>query len=122
MGIFTALQASSHDTSFVVACDMPNVDIPLMRHMLRQAYRYDAIIPRSHQRLLEPLFAVYTRPMLPIIEESLAQGKNKVQDVVTLGHVLYVDLTKAQQQALLNLNTKQEYTRFRETDATRLTE
>ena len=122
MGICTALQASSHDTSFVVACDMPNVDITLMRYMLRQAYRYDAVIPRANQRLLEPLFAVYNRPMLPIIEESLAQGKNKVQDVVTLGHVLYVDLSEEQQRSLLNLNTKQEYTRFRETDATRQAE
>ena len=122
MGICTALQACSHDTSFVVACDMPNIDITLMRQMLRQAYRYDAVIPRANQRFLEPLFAVYNRPMLYIIEESLAEGKNTVQDVVTLGNVLYVDLSEEQQRALLNLNTKQEYTRFREKDAARQAE
>jgi len=93
-----------------------------MRYMLRQAYRYDAIIPRSNQRFLEPLFAVYNRSMLGVIEENLAQGKNKVQDVVTLGNVLYVDLSEEQQRSLLNLNTKQEYTRFRETDAARQAE
>ena len=122
MGIATALQASSHFTSFVVACDMPNVDTTLVRHMLRQAHCYDAVVPRSCKGFLEPLFAVYNRPMLPFIEESLAQGKNKVQDVVTLGRVLYVDLSEEQQRSLLNLNTKQEYTRFRETDAARQAE
>jgi molybdopterin-guanine dinucleotide biosynthesis protein A len=118
MGLYAALQASSHDTNFVMACDMPNVDIALMREMLRQANHYDAIIPRSPQGFLEPLFAVYNRSMLPIIEEQLAQGIYGVRDVVTLGRVRYVDLTQAQQKTLVNLNTKQAYYRFRDSRAT----
>ena len=41
---------------------------------------------------------------------------------MTQGNVLYVDLCEEQRSLLLNLNTKPEYLRFRETDAARQTE
>jgi molybdopterin-guanine dinucleotide biosynthesis protein A len=81
MGIASALEASRSDTLFVVACDIPEVDLPLARRLLAEASRYDCVVPRRGPDLLEPLFAVYRRSALPAIREALAVGERRIRRV-----------------------------------------
>ena len=45
-GIYTGLLASSSFHSLVVACDMPLLNLALLRYMVELAPDYDAVIPR----------------------------------------------------------------------------
>ncbi|MHC4538923.1 MAG: molybdenum cofactor guanylyltransferase, partial [Planctomycetota bacterium] len=106
MGIASALRASADEVNFVIACDMPGIDIGLVKAMLRQARDYDAVVPTVGPRLHEPLFAVYRKSALSAIEEVLRSGSNRVVDAFGHCKVRYVDVSGRQ---LRNVNTKAEY-------------
>jgi len=112
MGIFTALQASSHPVNFVIACDIPVVDTQLAKQLVKLSQGYDAVIPRSGPGFFEPLFAVYQRSLLGDMAKTLAQGKNRILDALETSQVRYVDLSKLQAQWLMNLNTRDDYQAF----------
>ncbi|HEX2513590.1 MAG TPA: NTP transferase domain-containing protein, partial [Chloroflexota bacterium] len=44
-GIYSALQAASHDVLLAVATDMPFLSLPLLRWMLAQPRDYDVLLP-----------------------------------------------------------------------------
>lgn len=115
MGIYAALKVSTHVHNFVIACDIPVIDMHLVRHLLKLAPDYDAVIPRSGPGLFEPLFAVYKRFLLEAMKNTLAQGRNRILDALAGCKVQYVDLSALQAQSLMNLNTKDDYQRFIET-------
>ena len=106
MGIASALRASVNEVNFVIACDMPEIDIGLVKAMLRQAGDYDAVVLKVGSALYEPLFAVYRKSALPAIEGVLRSGSNRVVDSLARCRVKYVDLSGRQ---LKNINTKAEY-------------
>jgi molybdopterin-guanine dinucleotide biosynthesis protein A len=106
MGIASALRASTDEVNFVIACDMPEIYIGLVKAMLRQAGDYDAVVPKVGPELYEPLFAVYKKSALPAIEEFLRSGSNRVVDALGRCRVRYVDLSDRQ---FKNINTKIKY-------------
>lgn len=106
-GIATALAASDHDTNLVMACDIPAVDVGLLRHMLRLAPGCDCVVPRTAGGHCEPLFAVYRKSALGAIEQVLRSGDRRIRDVYDLCDTRYVDLDPGREFA--NLNTLDQY-------------
>ncbi len=118
MGIAAALKASVNDLNFVIACDIPQVNVALMKTMLREAHDYDAVVPATGPSQYEPLFAVYRKSVLPAIEDALSSGNNRIMDALSCCRVKYIDLAGAGR--LKNLNTMNDYWEFvrRENDIT----
>jgi molybdenum cofactor guanylyltransferase len=67
-GIYTAIAASPHDRTLIVACDLPFLSAPLFEHM--SSLEADLVIPRT-ARGYEPLCAVYSRTCLESIRTRL---------------------------------------------------
>ncbi|MHC4309417.1 MAG: molybdenum cofactor guanylyltransferase [Planctomycetota bacterium] len=111
MGIASTLEASANELNFVVACDIPHIDIRLVRKMLAEAHAADMVIPTTGGEKYEPLFAVYCKSSLEAINEMLKSGTRKISDAFARCKVKYIKL-KAEQ--LTNLNTMAEYEEFRE--------
>jgi molybdopterin-guanine dinucleotide biosynthesis protein A len=109
-GIASALKASANDLNFVIACDIPQIDIALMKMMLRESKDFDAVVPRTGSSQYEPLFAVYRKDVLSAIETALLSGNNRIIDALSPCRVKYIDLTGTQQ--LRNLNTTEDYQEF----------
>ncbi|GAI20867.1 unnamed protein product [marine sediment metagenome] len=109
MGIASALEASANEVNFVVACDIPHIDLAYVRKMLSRAKGADIVIPRSRDKEYEPLFAVYHKSALEAINKVLRTGGRKISDVFTRCKVRYIEL-KA--DSFANLNTKAEYEEF----------
>ncbi len=82
-GIHAGLVASHNDQAFVVACDMPFLNLALLRHMASLAPGYDAVVPHWHDEL-EPLHAIYSRACAPVIESLLAAGVRRIVDLYPL--------------------------------------
>ncbi|MHC4624642.1 MAG: molybdenum cofactor guanylyltransferase [Planctomycetota bacterium] len=112
MGIGSALAASASDVNFVLACDVPQFDMGLVRRMLRDCRSHDAVVPRTGGSQYEPLFAVYNRSALSAIERALSSGKARVMDGLSGCDVKYLDLGPDEQ--LKNMNTMDEYKQFLE--------
>jgi len=111
MGIASSLQASSHELNFVVACDIPHVEIRYVRRMLSEATETgaDIVVPITGERQYEPLFAVYRKSALEAINKVLSSGGRKIADTFALCKVKCVELDVD----LVNLNTIAEYEDFR---------
>ena len=112
MGIACALRASADDLNFVMACDIPEVDISLMKRLLREAGDVDAVVPRTGQGRCEPLFAVYKKSALAAVEAALLSGNNRIIDALSGCRVKYIDLSETGARQLKNLNTMDDYQDF----------
>ncbi|MBN1675848.1 MAG: NTP transferase domain-containing protein [Kiritimatiellae bacterium] len=107
MGIASALHASGHELNLVLGCDMPDLDIPFARQMLAEAAGFDAVVPRTGNDLLEPLFAVYRKELAGKMTELLHAGIRKVRAVFEHCRVKYLDAPNPDR--LANLNTEADY-------------
>ncbi|MBM4025102.1 MAG: molybdenum cofactor guanylyltransferase [Planctomycetes bacterium] len=119
-GIVSALKAVPEELCFVTACDVPVVDIDLVRSLIRQAGDYDgvpiaqdrdggpdAVVPYSGRP--EPLHAVYRRRVLPVFEQCLASGRYRMTEALNRCRVKYVPVAP---DRIRNLNTMDEYRRY----------
>lgn len=108
-GVYTGLVYSSCFYNLVVACDMPFLNLALLRYMVDVSPGFDAVIPRI-DGLKEPLHAVYTKDCLLAIERMLKEGNLKVIDLLDLVRVRYVekeeiDRYDPEHLSFLNVNT-----------------
>ncbi|MBT3271523.1 MAG: NTP transferase domain-containing protein, partial [Spirochaetales bacterium] len=56
-GICSSLAVASNEIAFVTACDIPVIHMNLLAEMLRYARTYNAVVPRTAEGHLEPLYA-----------------------------------------------------------------
>lgn len=107
MGIASCLAATAFDLSFVVGCDIPEVDLSLVRRMIRAADGYDAVVPRAGNGLVEPLFAVYRKDLSHTAYDLLAAGRNRIRDLLDECKTRYFEIPN--DSVPENLNTIEEY-------------
>ena len=115
-GIYTAIAASPHERTLVVACDMPFLSRPFLEHLA--GIDADVVIPRT-ARGYEPLCAVYTRTCLAPIRERLTSGQleaSRLPDGVRVAEVGPETLAAYDPDGLLfvNVNTPHDYERAKE--------
>ncbi len=110
MGIASSLEASANEINFVVACDIPHIEMGCVRKMLTEARGADIVIPVTGNKKLEPLFAIYRKSALDVIKRTLRKGKRKISEVFDKCEVKYIDLGKT--DWLININTLAEYEEF----------
>ena len=110
MGIASSLNASDNELNFVVACDIPQIELRLVRRMISEAAESgaDIVLPVGSDGKHEPLFAIYRKSALEVIDKVLSSGGRKISDVFPLCTVKYIEM----EGSLINLNTAAEYERF----------
>lgn len=113
MGILSVMEAelalrSAHEWYFVAACDMPEIDLRLMRRMFRaRRDDCDAVAPATPSGP-QPLFALYRRGVIPALRRDLAEGRLSASMFMTRIRTRYVDWNAD----LLNINIPADYTAF----------
>lgn len=115
MGLYSGLRVARHSRALVVACDMPFLNLPLLRHLLAADPACDVVIPRLGE-WLEPLHAVYDRACLPAIERVLASGRRQIVaffDQVRACEVPTAEIDRFDPRHLsfLNVNTPEDWAR-----------
>ncbi len=76
-GLAAGLAAMKHDLAVVVACDMPLLNLDLLRYLIERAGSVDAVVPLTGDQY-EPLHAVYRRTCLAAIQRRLANDQRRV--------------------------------------------
>jgi len=117
-GIHSGLHHSATPYIFAVACDMPYLNDELIRDLVTRANDCHAVIPESNGGL-EPLHAVYGKGCLASMERALSGGASRIVDCLDWNKVVVV---KKEEVAAIdpdylsfrNINTPEEYFRFRE--------
>ena len=116
-GIFTGLEAARADWALVVACDMPFLNVPLLRLILSLRAGRDAVVPVIEGRP-EPTHAVYSKVCLPHIGRRLQANDLKISRFFEDVDVEYlpqraVEELDADHLSFFNVNTEQDLERAR---------
>lgn len=91
MGLYSGLREATDQSALAVACDMPFLNLPLLRYMMAKRPGYDVVVPRLENDMLEPLHALYSKRCLPFMAESLARGRRRVLAFFDQVKVHYVE-------------------------------
>lgn len=89
--VFAGLSAVEHEFAIVVACDLPFLNVELLRALLEQPRDYDLLVPRRADGTLEVLHAVYRKTCLGAIRRRLDTGRLRLADLVEDVAVRFVD-------------------------------
>lgn len=112
MGIASCLERSENDVNFVVACDIPNIDIEVVKELVAESAGFDAVVPKNPDGRFEPLFAVYRKSILGVFNDLLSTGERKIDKAYDLCKVSYHQLDNT--GLLKNINTLKDYRRLLE--------
>jgi len=114
-GIYTGLILSNSFYTFMLACDMPFVEVELIKHLKGLTEGYDAVVPKS-ERGLEPLHAFYSKDCIVPIKKELDLNNLRIISFFPDVRVKTVELdslasSKNFNNSIKNLNTMEEYER-----------
>jgi molybdopterin-guanine dinucleotide biosynthesis protein A len=112
-GIHSGLLTCSSQHCFFVACDMPFINIELIRYLHSLIDGNDVVIPVSDQGY-EPLHAFYSRQCLSYIQSQLEQGDLKIIDFFPLVKLREITrdelrLYDPEELSYFNINTADKY-------------
>lgn len=93
-GIYTGLASSKSLYTLVVACDMPFLNVALLRYMMKLSPGFDAVIPKVGR--IQPLHAVYCKSCLDGIRRRLENNQLGVTYFLKTVNVRYIDQIECQ--------------------------
>ena len=94
----------------MIACDIPEINIALLRRLIRESKDHDAVLPQTGVSKYEPLFAVYKKSSLTAIDESIISENYKILNPLKKCKVKYIKLSR--DERIRNLNTMNDYLQF----------
>jgi molybdopterin-guanine dinucleotide biosynthesis protein A len=118
MGIYSGLHAARHSCALVVACDMPFLNLALLRYMLPLAVGHDVVIPRLGG-FYEPLHAIYSKSCLAHMSRLLEGGRRQIVAFFDQIRVRYVEEGEIERfdphhLSFVNVNTQDDWERMQE--------
>ncbi|NMA92595.1 MAG: molybdenum cofactor guanylyltransferase [Firmicutes bacterium] len=112
-GIHAGLMATGLPYQFVVACDMPFLNLDFINFMGRYAADYDVVVPRTDS-YYQPLHAYYSRSCLKVMERQILSRNFKVTGFYDRLNVKTIGLKEIRrfdphQDSFFNINTWDDY-------------
>ena len=110
-GIRRILTETECDHVFVCASDMPFVTKDAKRYLEQFiSPEYDAYVFADEVHI-HPLCAIYSKSILPVIEEAIASGNYRIREVLDRVRTNYIDMSLSglDRKTVSNINTKEEY-------------
>jgi molybdopterin-guanine dinucleotide biosynthesis protein A len=114
-GIHGALTSTSTELNLMLAVDMPFVEATFLEYLIAQARESGAVVTVPHAGGgFQPLCAIYRREFAAVAEESLREGRNKINPLferVATRVIEESELVRAGFSAEMfrNLNTPQDF-------------
>ncbi|WMM25014.1 molybdenum cofactor guanylyltransferase [Tissierella sp. MB52-C2] len=113
-GIHAGLNFSSSEYAYVVACDMPNINMDYVRFMKTsiETKNIDGCVTRFGN-WIEPFSSFYSRDIIKDIEEHLLSNRRSINSLLDKLNILYIEESKAREfspnwDMFINLNTKED--------------
>lgn len=117
-GIHMGLKEASSEYVYLIACDMPRVNLAYIRYMKRVICRSqtDVCITMLGD-MIEPFNAFYSKRLISKIEKALVENKQSVLSLIKEVNYKYISEHEARKfspnlDMFLNLNTKQDLDLF----------
>ena len=109
-GIRRVLSAADTEYVFICAADMPNITKELVSYLagyISSDHDCYVIADEDH---IEPLCAVYSKSLLPVIEELIREGNYRLREIFKRCRTKYVSLSYScfDKKAVRNINTRED--------------
>lgn len=110
-GIYSSLKNCKEDYLFVTACDMPFINKDLIKELLLNIKQNTDAVLFSINKLLYPLGAIYSKKMIPHMEELIGNKEYKLLNLIKSTNFIELPLEKTglSDDFLKNINTTDEY-------------
>lgn len=114
-GIYTGLSAADSQWAFVVACDMPFLNVELLQHLLDIREGHDAVVPNTNG-YPEPTHALYNKSCLPHMEQRLKNNDLKIARFFDQVNVRFIEEDDIRDidgdlDSFFNVNTQEDLDR-----------
>ncbi|MFH1729970.1 MAG: molybdenum cofactor guanylyltransferase [Pseudomonadota bacterium] len=109
MGIYSCLQKTSNDINFIIATDIPKINLKVIDKLMSFSHDYEIVVPVNNGQY-EPLFAIYNTSILKTIESLISKDKRKISNLFSLCKTKFLNLENG--EWLININTKNDYLNF----------
>ncbi len=113
-GLRQVISAADKEYVFVCAADMPFVNREIAEYLAEFiSTDYDCYVIADEERV-HPLCAIYSKRVLPVIEELIRKGKYRLMEILQAVRTKYVELryTNFDRRVVKNVNTKDEFLRL----------
>jgi molybdopterin-guanine dinucleotide biosynthesis protein A len=112
-GLYSGLAVSSNIHSFLIACDMPFINLELIDYMIKQIGENDIVIPLSSKGI-ETLFAVYSLNCLETIRQQIEFRNLRLLDILNFFKVRYISQEEIEkfdpkEFSFFNVNSPKDY-------------
>lgn len=113
-GIYQILKEAKEEYVFICAADMPFIKKELVSYMaefISSDYDCFCLMDEDH---IHPLCAIYSKKMLGVIEELIANGQYRLMNILNGVRTKYIklEMTCFDKKIVKNINTKNEYKRL----------
>lgn len=113
-GIHAGLLESSSKYSFVLACDMPNINMEYVRYMKESMKDQDLDgCVTNYMDWIEPFSSFYSRDLVKEIENHIDSGRRSINSMLKSLNIQYIEEEDARRfspnwDMFLNLNTRED--------------
>ncbi|MBQ5317417.1 MAG: molybdopterin-guanine dinucleotide biosynthesis protein B [Oscillospiraceae bacterium] len=110
-GLRRVLTEADNDYVFVCAADMPNIRKELVDYIAQFICSdYDCYVITDDEHM-QPLCAVYSKRVLPVIEKLISEGRYRLREIFALCPTKFIPLEYScfDKKAVRNINTKEDY-------------
>lgn len=109
-GLRQVLSAAKEDHVFICAADMPHIKKELAEYIAGYiSTDYDCYVIADEDHI-QPLCAIYSKAVLPVIEELIREGKYRLREIFSRVRTKYItlELTCFDKKTVRNINTRKE--------------
>ena len=114
-GIYSSLLNCKEEYLFITACDMPFITKNSIEVLFNKVDKNtDGVVFYDKNNKLYPLGAIYSKNVLPIIEEMIEKKYYKLSYLIEKSNFVKINIEKTDipLKVLSNINTLQEYDLF----------
>ena len=106
VGLASVFETLEEDAVFILSVDTPFVNKEIIERLIKQSEGTDAAIARTPGGK-QPLCGIYTRAILPFVQENIQNNRHKIGNVLQKVRTKYVDFEE--EKFFMNLNHPHEY-------------
>lgn len=107
MGIISGLTESDKNINFVIAADIPEVNLEFIKKLYSYTQDFDIVVPVSGKDKYEPLFAFYNKTIINEIRSLIDSGTNKIIPLFFRCKTKFIQMDDTGWYK--NLNTPEDY-------------
>jgi len=116
-GIHVGLKSSGSMHNYVIACDMPFINLEYLKYMMELIRQHEGKVDGVITKLgewIEPFNAFYSKSLLETIEGNIKNGERQISTMLQESHALYISEAKAREfspgwEMFTNVNTLKDY-------------